>query len=240
MATPAGKEGKRGKVVLERGETPTQPQRNANRKKTGIRAERAPEPGVVRKRGQRRGRRDRVAHILGESLKCFAEDGYERVTYDDLIARSNVSRGSFYWYFPSKESLYDAVLDFCVSGYVERLETQFANTRAGDHIVKRLLAACLADFNANRTHYRVLLRPPPSAEAVKKLAKWNDDVAAWMGGKLSPLVAEGKLDRATADVIPDVLSAFLDGICVRLVLEDEGSVSRLTKNIETFLCRIVE
>ena len=59
-------------------------------------------------------RGERVRHILGESLKCFAEQGFERVTYDDLIARSHVSRGSFYWYFPSKEALYDAVLEFCV------------------------------------------------------------------------------------------------------------------------------
>jgi hypothetical protein len=36
-----------------------------------------------------------------------------------------------------------------------------------------------------------------------------------------------------------VLSAFLDGICVRLVLDDENSVSVLSRNIEKFLCRIV-
>lgn len=76
--------------------------------------------------GPRRG--ERVRHILGESLKCFAEQGYERATYDELIARSNVSRGSFYWYFPSKEALYDAVLDFCVSGYIERLEAAYTKT----------------------------------------------------------------------------------------------------------------
>ena len=57
--------------------------------------------------------------------------------------------------------------------------------------------------------------------------------------KLEPSVKAGKLDRATAEILPDVLSAFLDGICVRLVLDDEDSVSRLSKNIETFLCKIV-
>jgi AcrR family transcriptional regulator len=181
-----------------------------------------------------------VRHILGESLKCFSESGFERVTYDDLIARANVSRGSFYWYFPSKEALYDAVLDYCVSGYVARLDEQFARTDPGDHVVKRLLNACLADFDANRSHYRLLLRPPPSAAAIQKLALWNDDVARFMRDKLEPLVATGRLDKTTANVIPDVLSALLDGICVRLVLDDEHSVSRLARNMETFLCRIVE
>ena len=191
------------------------------------------------RRGRPPGRGERVGHILDESLKCFAEQGFERVTYDDLIARSKVSRGSFYWYFPSKEALYDAVLDYCVSGYVARLEAEFGKTSASDNIVKRLLDACLADFYRNRKQYRLLLRPPPSKGAVEKLARWNDDVARFFRDKLGPSVREGKLDRATAEILPDVLSAFLDGVCVRLVLDDEGSVSRLSKNIEKFLCRIV-
>jgi AcrR family transcriptional regulator len=190
------------------------------------------------RRAPRRG--ERVRHILNESLDCFAEQGFERATYDDLIARSKVSRGSFYWYFPSKEALYEAVLDFCVSGYVERLEAQYGRTAPGDPVVTRLLRACLADFDANRRQYRMLLRPPPSREAIAKLAAWNDDVAAFMRAKLAPAVASGALDAATAAILPDVLSAFLDGICVRLVLEDEGSVSRLKDNVETFLCRIAE
>jgi AcrR family transcriptional regulator len=181
-----------------------------------------------------------VRHILGESLKCFSESGFDRVTYDDLIARSNVSRGSFYWYFPSKEALYDAVLDYCVSGYVARLEAQFGRTDPDHHIVKRLLAACLADFDANRMQYRLLLRPPPSAAAIRKLAQWNDDVSRFMRDKLEPSVAVGRLDDKTAEVIPDVLSALLDGICVRLVLDDKASVSRLARNMEVFLCRIFD
>lgn len=181
-----------------------------------------------------------MRQILGESLKCFAERGYERATYDDLIACSRVSRGSFYWYFPSKEALYEAVLDYCVSGYVARLETAYRVTNPKHNVVKRLLDASLADFNANRSQYRLLLRPPPSADAVKKLAKWNDDTANFMRGKLEPLVESGRLDAATADVISDVLSALIDGICVRLVLDDERSVSRLARNMESFLSRIVD
>jgi AcrR family transcriptional regulator len=200
-------------------------------------------PATARKiaRQQKAPRRGaRVQHILGESLECFAQSGFERVTYDELIARSKVSRGSFYWYFPSKEALYEAVLDYCASGYAARLEEQFAKTDSKDHVVKRLLDASMADFNANRSQYRLLLWPPPSAATVQKLVQWNDDTLAFMRSKLEPVVKAGKLDRETADTLPDVLSAFIDGICVRLVLDDESSVSKLSKNIESFLCRIVE
>ena len=185
-------------------------------------------------------RGERVKHILGESLECFAESGFERVTYDELIERSKVSRGSFYWYFPSKEALYDAVLDYCVNGYVDRLEAQFARTDPKDNVVKRLLVTSLADFNANRAQYRLLSRPAPTAETVKKLVRWNDETLAFMRAKLEPAVKAGKLDRETAGILPDVLSAFIDGICVRLILEDEDSVSTLSKNVERFLSRVLD
>src|SRR5579862_3414935 len=114
--------------------------------------------GNAGKGAPRRG--ERVTHILKESLDCFSEQGFERATYDDLIRRSKVSRGSFYWYFPSKEALYDAVLEYCVSGYVARVEAQYAKTNAKDPVIKRLLRAFLADLDDNRAQYRVLLRPP--------------------------------------------------------------------------------
>src|SRR5579862_4246938 len=142
--------------------------------------------GNAGKGAPRRG--ERVTHILKESLDCFSEQGFENATYDDLIRRSRVSRGSFYWYFPSKEALYDAVLEYCVSGYVARVEAQFARTGPRHHIVKRLLDACLGDFDKNRTQYRVLLRPPPSRSAVEKLARWNEDGTAFMRRKLEPYV----------------------------------------------------
>jgi hypothetical protein len=85
----------------------------------------------------------------------------------------------------------------------------------------------------------VLLRPPSSAGALAKLAKWNDDATQFLRGKLDPLVAAGRLDAEAAGLLPDVLSAFLDGICVRAVLEVDGAVPALARNIEAFLCRIV-
>jgi TetR/AcrR family transcriptional regulator len=180
-----------------------------------------------------------VRHILEESLECFAEQGFERVTYDELIRRSRVSRGSFYWYFPSKEALYEAVLDYCVDGYAERLEAQYARVDPAEPVITRLLNASLNDFQAERARYRLLMRPPPSPSALAKLARWNEDTLAFMRGKLAPLVAAGRLDAETAAILPDVLSAFLDGVCVRAVLEVDGAVPALGRNIEAFLRRIV-
>jgi hypothetical protein len=50
---------------------------------------------------------------------------------------------------------------------------------------------------------------------------------------------ERKPPTAGPALPPDLLSACLDGVCVRAVLEVDGAVPALGRNIETLLCRTV-
>ena len=44
--------------------------------------------------------------LLIEGEKLFAAHGLKKVTVDDLVAAVNISKGSFYAFYPSKEHLY--------------------------------------------------------------------------------------------------------------------------------------
>lgn len=66
----------------------------------------------------------RRAEILGAALLCFHEFGYERTTIADIKARANVSTGSLYHHFSSKEQLFAEL-------YIEAIrETQASSLRA--------------------------------------------------------------------------------------------------------------
>jgi AcrR family transcriptional regulator len=54
---------------------------------------------------------DRYKEIRKQSLldsadKCFAENGYEATTIDDIVEDSGTSKGAIYNYFESKEDIY--------------------------------------------------------------------------------------------------------------------------------------
>ncbi|PPK65571.1 helix-turn-helix domain-containing protein [Actinokineospora auranticolor] len=49
--------------------------------------------------------------LLEAATALFAERGYRRTTFEDIAARSGVSRGSIPWHFGSKEGLLAAVVD---------------------------------------------------------------------------------------------------------------------------------
>jgi len=54
---------------------------------------------------------DRKRKILDESKKLFARKGLHGVSVDEIARRVKVSPAILYRHFPSKESLYDAVLE---------------------------------------------------------------------------------------------------------------------------------
>lgn len=49
--------------------------------------------------------------LLEAAARVFAEHGYEKSTVDDVVAAAGLSKGTFYWNFPSKEELLFSLLD---------------------------------------------------------------------------------------------------------------------------------
>ena len=55
-------------------------------------------------------RQEKKQHILNCSRKVFSEKGFARVTMQDLVNASNISRGGIYLYFKSVESVFREVI----------------------------------------------------------------------------------------------------------------------------------
>jgi len=62
-------------------------------------------------------REERRQQILECARDAFAEHGYQAVTVDDIVARAQIARGTFYLYFDDKR----AVLDTLVDDFLERI-----------------------------------------------------------------------------------------------------------------------
>ena len=48
--------------------------------------------------------------LLAEGLRCFAEQGYDVASIEQIAAAAGVARGTFYLYFPDKLTLFDALI----------------------------------------------------------------------------------------------------------------------------------
>lgn len=74
---------------------------------------------MARKENGTRGR------IISAAWELFYEQGYERTTVDEIVARSGASKGSFYHYFEGKDALLSS-LSYLFDEMYEKLEREFA------------------------------------------------------------------------------------------------------------------
>jgi TetR/AcrR family transcriptional regulator len=77
----------------------------------------------VKHRGNHRmSHRDRVeAAILGEAVREFAECGYEGTSIATVAERAGLSKQNLMYYFPTKQALYQRVLDNVLDEWLARM-----------------------------------------------------------------------------------------------------------------------
>lgn len=76
----------------------------------------APVSRTQRKRGRR------IQEILTTAAELFGERGYDAVSLDDVAERLDVTKGSLYYYFASKDELAVAAIETLGASWTARLE----------------------------------------------------------------------------------------------------------------------
>jgi len=84
---------------------------------------RSASPRVQRKRGQR------IEAIVTTAAELFGERGYDAVNLDDVAERLDVTKGSLYYYFSSKDELATAAIETLGRGWTARLEALLERTK---------------------------------------------------------------------------------------------------------------
>ena len=75
------------------------------------------------------------SRIVSTAWKLFYRDGYDNTTIDNIIEEANVSKGSFYHYFESKEALIDGISYMFDEAYEDILENLDENLGPVDKLV---------------------------------------------------------------------------------------------------------
>ena len=68
----------------------------------------------VMKKGERRKR-----ELLQIAYEMFITRGYENTSVDEIIEKAQIAKGTFYYYFPSKEQLLEDVIEMMIEAEAE-------------------------------------------------------------------------------------------------------------------------
>jgi AcrR family transcriptional regulator len=153
----------------------------------------SPEPAGRRERTKTANR----AAILDAARQVFAERGYDGSAVRHIVARTELAPGTFYNYFPDKESIFRALVEESIARMRERLRQARSHARDIEEFVGgayRAYFQAMADdpvmfqlMRRNAGTIRAMLDDPVLAAGVGDLLE--DLEAAIARGELPPLDA---------------------------------------------------
>ena len=154
-----------------------------------------------------RNKAENRAAILDAARRVFAELGYDGATIRDVIRGTTLAAGTFYNYFPDKESLLRALFD----DSMRRLHARAKEGRAGAATLADVVRATFADAFAflaeDRAAFELMHR---NAGAIRAIL----DEPAFVANRdeLRADVVRAVRREKLAGVDPDYLTAALNGI----------------------------
>ena len=99
----------------------------------------------------------RKEQIMSAALSVVVAKGYDQSRMDDIVEKSQLSKGAIYWYYKSKEEVYLSLVDYWFlqysSGVVDTLQQQES---ASDQL-KTLFDFFIGQFDKNPATFKLLV-----------------------------------------------------------------------------------
>ncbi|AMU56855.1 TetR/AcrR family transcriptional regulator [Mycobacteroides abscessus subsp. abscessus] len=153
----------------------------------------------------------RRTELLDLAMTLFLERGYERVSLNDLIATSGMSKGAFYHYFSSKEALVSALAARSADQAFEALRPVFEAQGRG--ALERLNSGLRAGYEVKMAlgapesigAMASMMRPENESLLRRISAIWEDRFRPVLTEVIAQGVAEGVFDTFDPEGVGDMI-----------------------------------
>lgn len=153
----------------------------------------------------------RRTELLDLAMTLFLERGYERVSLNDLIATSEMSKGAFYHYFSSKEALVSALAARSADQAFEALRPVFEAQGRG--ALERLNSGLRAGYEVKMAlgapesigAMASMMRPENESLLRRISAIWEDRFRPVLTEVIAQGVAEGVFDTFDPEGVGDMI-----------------------------------
>lgn len=106
------------------------------------------------------------AAILDAARRCFIDGGYETATIRDVIRATGLATGTFYNYFPDKESVFRALTDARLAHLEARLHAARQQATSIEDFFHGAYLGALQEVQADPSFFAMMFRNEPVLRAL--------------------------------------------------------------------------
>jgi AcrR family transcriptional regulator len=180
--------------------------------------------------------------ILKAALKVFSEKGYHATNVDDIVEKSETSKGGFYFYFPSKKELFLTLIDEMTAILFNKVEKEVGESDDVVEQIEKALWKGMHVFTKYRTLAKFLLVEAVGSGSVfeKKRFAIYTRFAALIKELLDKAVSQGKIQPLDTEVVSWIWVGAISQLIIRwLYLEETKPLEKDFETLKETLMRSV-
>lgn len=180
--------------------------------------------------------------ILDAALEVFSERGYHEAAVDDIVARADASKGTFYFHFPNKQGIFFALADEGARRLAATVDQAVAGEPNALRRVDLALGAVLGTLARHRTLARLLLVDLVNLGGGfgAKLLDVHARLARLIRDHLDGAVAEGSIPPVDTELAAYVWLGAINEVVMRWLHTGEpAALESLVPGLRTLLLRSV-
>ena len=181
------------------------------------------------------------SRILEAAVNVFASKGYHDTKVDDIVSQSQTSKGSFYFYFPSKQDIFMALVDTFADLLENRLRERLSLEPSGTARVDAALRVCLEIFGQYRSLAKIALVQATGLGAAfeQKRQAVNQRFIEIVRENLDSAVADGSIPPLDTEIAACAWVGALNEIVLRWVYTSQPDPQRSLPALRRLLLQSV-
>jgi len=179
--------------------------------------------------------------ILEAAVKVFATKGYHDTKVDDIVSESSTSKGSFYFYFPSKQDIFLALSDTFADLLESRITQAMEKETHGLQQMDAALRASLSLFTQYRGLAKIALVQAVGLGAVfeERRRVINKRLALIIKSRLERAAADGSIPPMQADITARAWVGALNEVVIHWIYTGAPPLEESLPALKKFLLRSI-
>ena len=179
--------------------------------------------------------------ILEAAVKVFATKGYHDTKVDDIVSESSTSKGSFYFYFPSKQDIFLALSDTFADLLESKITQAMEKEAHGMQQMDAALHTALGLFSQYRGLAKIALVQAVGLGAVfeERRRALNNRLTGIIQSRLERAAADGSIPPLQAEITARAWVGALNEVVIHWIYTGTPPLEESLPALKGFLLRSI-